>query len=72
MRAVRGGTGTPPRMRAGYIAVNIFFAAVLQVAPRRFYEDADILADFVHLKENPVKMVPETTLECVRRFAVRP
>ena len=30
---------------------NIFFAAMLFVALQRFSEDADILADLVHLKE---------------------
>ena len=49
---------------------NIFFAAALQVAPQRFSENPDILADFVHLQEQPAKVGPETAIECVRR-AVR-
>ena len=32
----------------------------------RFSEDADILADFAHLQEQPSKVGPETALECVR------
>ena len=46
---------------------NIFFAAMLFVALQRFSEDADILADLVHLKEQPGTVGPETALECVRR-----
>ena len=46
---------------------NIFFASMLLVALQRFSEDADILADLVHLKEQPGKVGPETALECVRR-----
>ena len=46
---------------------NIFFAAMLLVALQRFSEDADILADLVHLKEQPGKVGPETALACVRR-----
>ena len=46
---------------------NIFFAAVLLVALQRFSEDADIIADLVHLQEQPAKIGPETALECVRR-----
>ena len=45
---------------------NIFFAAMLLAALQRFSEDADILADLVHLKEQPRKVGPETALECVR------
>ena len=30
-------------------------------------KDADILADLVHLREQPSKVGPETALECVRR-----
>ena len=46
---------------------NIFFAAMLLVALQRFSEDAEILANLVHLKEQPEKVGPETALECVRR-----
>ena len=35
---------------------NIFFAHVLLVAPQRFSVDPDILADIVHLQENPAKL----------------
>ena len=54
-------------MRAGPLLFNIFFAAILRVALQRFSEDADILADLVHLKEQSGKVGPETALECVRR-----
>ena len=37
------------------------------VALQRFSEDADILADLVHLKEQPGKVGPKTALGCVRR-----
>ena len=40
---------------------------MLLVALQRFSEDADILADLVHLKEQSGKVGPETALECVRR-----
>ncbi len=46
---------------------NIFFAAALQVALQRFSEDPEILADLVHLQEQPAKVGPETAMECVRR-----
>ena len=39
---------------------------VLLVARRRYSEDADILADLVHLKEQQGKVVPKTALEYVR------
>ena len=41
---------------------NIFFAAMLLVALQRFSEDADILADLVHLKDQSGKVGPETAL----------
>ena len=46
---------------------NVFFAAVLLVERERFSKDADILADLIHLLEQPSKVRPETALECVRR-----
>ena len=45
---------------------NVFFATVLLVALQPLGKDVDTLADFVHLKEQPGKVVPETALECVR------
>ena len=59
-------------LRQGCVLVpllfNIFFAAMLLVALQRFSEDADILADLVHLKEQPGKMGPETALKvCTAR-----
>ena len=38
-----------------------------ELAPLLFSEDANILADLVHLKKQPRKVGPETALECVRR-----
>ena len=59
------------RLRQGCVLApllfNIFFAAMLLVALQRFSGDADILADLVHLKEQPGKVGPETALEYVRR-----
>ena len=46
---------------------NNFLAAALLVALQRFSEDPDILADLVHLQEQPAKVGPETAMECVRR-----
>ena len=46
---------------------NIFFAAILLVALERFSKDAVILADIIHLQEQPSKVGPETALECARR-----
>ena len=45
----------------------IFFATALQGALQRFSEDPDILADLVHLQEQPAKVGPEMEMECVRR-----
>ena len=46
---------------------NVFFAAILLVARERFSKDAGILADLIHLQEQPSKVDPETVLGCVRR-----
>ena len=46
---------------------NVFFAAILRVVLERFSKDAGILADLIHLHEQPSKVGPETALECVRR-----
>ena len=46
---------------------NVFFAAILHVVLERFGKDAGILADLIHLQEQPSKVGPETALECVRR-----
>ena len=46
---------------------NGFFAAILLVVLERLSKDAVILADLIHLQEQPSKVGPETTLECVRR-----
>ena len=46
---------------------NIFFAAILLVALERFSKDKDILADLIHLQEQPSKVGPETALEYMRR-----
>ena len=49
------------------LLVNAFFAAILRVVLERFSKDAGILADLIHLHEQPSKVGPETALECVRR-----
>ena len=49
------------------LLVNVFFAAILRIVLERFSKDAGILADLVHLHEQPSKVGPETALECVRR-----
>ena len=46
---------------------NVFFAAILLVKLERFSEDAKVLADLVHLQEQPSKFRPETALERMRR-----
>ena len=64
---VRGGTGAPLGMRIFPVLFNVFFAAILLVALETFSKDAGILADLIHLQEQPSKVGPETALECVRR-----
>ena len=64
---VRGGTGAPSGMRTFPLLFHVFFAAILRVVLERFSKDACILADLVHLHEQPSKVGPETALECVRR-----
>ena len=46
---------------------NVFFAVILFVVLERFSKDAGILADRIHLHEQPSKVGPETALECARR-----
>ena len=48
---------------------NVFFAAILFLVLfiERFSKDAGMLADLIHLQEQPSKVGPETALECVRR-----
>ena len=46
---------------------NVFFAEILLVARERFGKDADILADLIHLQEQPSKVGSETALEYVQR-----
>ena len=46
---------------------NVFNAAILLVVLEKFSKDAGILADLIHLQEQPSKVGPETALECVRR-----
>ena len=47
--------------------LNVFFAAILFVVLERFSKDAGILADLIHLQEQPSKVGPETVMESVRR-----
>jgi len=46
---------------------NIFFVAVLLIPLPRFSEDADILADLVHLNESHKNMGPKIALDVVMR-----
>ena len=46
---------------------NVFFLQYSRVVLERFSKDASILADLIHLQEQPSKVGPETALECVRR-----
>ena len=59
------------RLRQGCVLCpplfDVFFAAMLFVVLERFSKVAGILADLIHLQEQPSKVGPETTLECVRR-----
>ena len=59
------------RLRQGCVLspllFKIFFTSILAVALERFSKDADILADLVHLQEQPSKFGPEVALEYVRR-----
>ena len=60
-----------PRIRQGCVLspllFNASFAAILLVVLERFSKGAGILADLIHLQEQPSKVGPETALECVRR-----
>ena len=46
---------------------NAFFAAILLGALEIVSEDANILADLVHLQKQPSKVGPKTALEFPRR-----
>ena len=46
---------------------NAFFAAIIFAVLERFSKDAGILADLIHLQEQPPKVDPKTALECMRR-----
>ena len=46
---------------------DVFFVAILFVVLERFSKDTGILADLIHLQEQPSNVDPETALECVRR-----
>ena len=45
----------------------VFFAAILLAARKRFGKNAGILADLIHLQEQPLKVGSEAALKCVRR-----
>ena len=59
------------RLRQGCVLFpllfNVFFVAILLVALVIFSKDTGILADLIHLQEQPSKVGLETALECVRR-----
>ena len=42
---------------------NVFLAAILRVVLERFRKDAGILADLIHLQEQPSKVGPEMALQ---------
>ena len=46
---------------------NVFFAAILLVVLERFSMNAGILADLIHLQEQPSNVGLDTALKCVRR-----
>ena len=46
---------------------NIFIALVLIIDLQMFSEDADILAELVHLQERRRERRPESSIDCVRR-----
>ena len=52
-----------PGLRQGCVCFpllfNVFFPPMLLVALERFSEDADILADSVHLEEHPTDVGPQ-------------
>ena len=53
-------------MRTFPLLFDVFFGAIFLVALERFIKDAGILANFIHLREQPSKVSPEMALECVR------
>ena len=59
-QGLRQGCVLSPRLS------SVFFAAILLVAPEKFSEDADKLADLAPLREQPSKIGPETVLEYAR------
>ena len=66
LEVIRGG-GALSGIRTFAAAAQRFFATILLVALERFSEDANILADLAHLREQTMKVSPEMALECVRR-----
>ena len=49
------------------ILFNVLFDVILLVALEKFSKGAGILADLIHLQEQPSQVHPETALECVQR-----
>ena len=74
VRSSDGTCSTPFEVNQGlrqgcaisHFLFNIFIAAVLLVVLQTFNEDADILAEFVHLQEQPRETRSESPTDCVR------
>ena len=67
LRVVRGGAEAPSGMRSFPAAVQRLLRSDNPVALEKFSDDAYILADLVHLQEQPSKVGPKTALGNVPR-----
>ena len=46
---------------------NVFIAAVIPSVLKKLSKDAEILAELVHLQEQPRETRPESSIDCVHR-----